>query len=389
MTMFSTIIRIPRFLADAPRYRSGNLRLPRMLTHTVTFRCNARCIMCDSWKMKGDGDLSLAEIESIYKQLPRLDAVRLTGGEPFVRKDLAQILDLAQQHLKPLGVHITTNGFLTDRIVELCENRSRDNLLQLMVSLDGVEDKHNHIRGNTNAFRCAWDTLKTLAPLRKRLKLDLVVNQTIVDQQGVEQYRLLRDRLKTLGVRHQAVVAYNTSATYNLDRDKNLSAEQTDRYTTFGEFSQQDFRDLFAEMQSDLAKLPWWSRFAKKYYLEGIRQRLERDQVSSPRINPKCVALTAHLRIFPNGDVPTCQFNSRIIGNLRKSSFADVWNNERAKEQRDWVNACKGCWAECEVIPSAIYTLDIVSRRQTKIPFADGTSEKSITAIASSHPSYE
>jgi MoaA/NifB/PqqE/SkfB family radical SAM enzyme len=339
--------------------------------------------------MKGDGDLSLAEIESIYKQLPRLDAVRLTGGEPFVRKDLPQILELAQQHLKPLGVHITTNGFLTDRIVELCENRSKKNILQLMVSLDGVEDKHNFIRGNTNAFRCAWDTLSALAPARKRLKLDLVVNQTIVDHHGVEQYRLLRERLKTLGIRHQAVVAYSSSATYNLERDKNLAPEQTERYTTFGEFSQRDFRDLFSEMQSDLAKLPWWSRFAKEYYLDGIRQRLERDGGSIQRTNPKCVALTAHLRIFPNGDIPTCQFNSRVIGNLRQSSFADVWNRECSKEQRDWVNACQGCWAECEVIPSAIYTLDIVSKKRALPPKADLTADKKTTLPANSLPSYE
>lgn len=62
------------------------------------------------------------------------------------------------------------------------------------------------------------------------------------------------------------------------------------------------------------------------------------------------------MRLFPNGDVPTCQFNSRIVGNLRAASFAEVWGSAQATEQRDWVRRCPGCWAECEVLPSAVYT---------------------------------
>jgi Fe-coproporphyrin III synthase len=88
-----------------------------MLTYTVTFACNARCIMCDSWKMPPRQELTLDDVERIFAQLPRLDAVRLTGGEPFVRRDLAEIADLATRQLRPLTLHVTSNGLLTDRIV--------------------------------------------------------------------------------------------------------------------------------------------------------------------------------------------------------------------------------------------------------------------------------
>ena len=80
-------MRLLSFLRDAWRNRRGTRTLPRFLTYTVTFGCNARCIMCDSWKMPSPDDLSFAEIERIFQQLPRMDAVRLTGGEPFVRRD--------------------------------------------------------------------------------------------------------------------------------------------------------------------------------------------------------------------------------------------------------------------------------------------------------------
>jgi MoaA/NifB/PqqE/SkfB family radical SAM enzyme len=78
------------------------------------------------------------------------------------------------------------------------------------------------------------------------------------------------------------------------------------------------------------------------------------------------VALNAHLRIFPNGDVPTCQFNSKTIGNLREQPFQEIWSSLAANEQRAWVKKCPGCWAECEVLPSAIYTLDLLKPRLTK-----------------------
>ena len=110
------VSRLPGFFRHVQSIRNQRDSLPRMLTYTVTFRCNARCIMCDSWKMSGEGDLSLEEIQRLLQQLPTMDVVRLTGGEPFVRTDLPEIVALVQKHIQPLWLHITSNGFLTDRI---------------------------------------------------------------------------------------------------------------------------------------------------------------------------------------------------------------------------------------------------------------------------------
>ena len=106
-------------------------------------------------------------------------------------------------------------------------------------------------------------------------------------------------------------------------------------------------------MLADVRELPWTHRIAKRYYLEGIRRRLLRHEALP---NPRCVALRDHLRILLNGDVPTCQFNTVRAGNLRHQSFAEVWNGVDARRQRQWVDACPGCWAECEVVPNALYS---------------------------------
>ncbi len=331
--------------------------LPRFLTYTVTFACNAKCIMCDSWKMSEKGDLSLEEIGRIFDQLPNLDGVRLTGGEPFVRKDMIEIAELATAKLKPLMIHVTTNGFLTDRIVEFCEQRPRGTKLDLLVSMDGVGEKHNHIRGNTTAYDSCIKTIEALAPRKKELNLNLSVNQTIVDADGIDHYRRLREVLRPYDVRNNVVMAYDVSATYNLEREIDVAPTQIGEFTTFGEFTEDHIRELVAEIEADLPSFPLLQRLAKKYYLRGIKNRLLGGPAEP---NPKCVALNAHLRIFPNGDVPTCQFNSKTAGNLREQSFEEVWTGAKGREQREWVRKCPGCWAECEVLPSAIYTGDLL-----------------------------
>ena len=346
------------FIRSLFRNRTGRRDLPRFLTYTVTFSCNAKCIMCDSWKMESPNDLTLEEIERVYRQLPKMDAVRLTGGEPFYRRDFAEIVDLTQRYLKPFVLHITTNGFLTKRIVEFCEQRDKSVPLQLMVSIDGVKEKHNHVRGSSIAWDSVIKTLKELAPRRKELRLQLLVNQTIVDAEGVEHYKLLREVLKPLGVRNNIVLAYDTSATYNLEKELDVAPTEIGQFSTFGEFTTDHIRELVTEVERDLADAPFLERLSKRYYLRGITNRLL-NRRGVP--NPPCVALNSHLRIFPNGDVPTCQFNTKTAGNLRDHSFAEVWQSAKARELRDWVKACPGCWAECEVLPSAIYTGDLLA----------------------------
>jgi MoaA/NifB/PqqE/SkfB family radical SAM enzyme len=346
--------------------RRGDATLPRMLTYTVTFTCNARCVMCDSWRKDSTGDLTLAEVERIFCGLPPMDAVRLTGGEPFVRRDLTEIAHAAVNAVRPALLHVTTNGFLTDRIVDFCERRPRTLPLNVLVSIDGVQEKHDEIRGHPGAYRSAMRTLEALAPRRKELRLNLAVNQTVVDAAGAAQYRELSRRLAPLGIKNQVVVAYRESATYSLAHETNLAPNYPGHFEAFEGISSSELEALFDAIESDLRTYSPLERIAKQYYLDGIRNRL---LAHSPSPNPPCVALRAHMRIFPNGDVPVCQFNSRRLGNLREHSFEELWFGQEAKFWRNWVRMCSGCWAECEVLPSAVYSGDL-ARHAMKLPGA-------------------
>lgn len=345
--------------ASVARTRLGRIDRPRLLTYIVTFRCNARCVMCDSWRKDGEDELSLDQIARIYRQLPPLHAVRLTGGEPFVRPDLEAIAALTQDLLRPGLLHVTTNGFLTDRIVSFCERRDRRVPLQLLVSIDGVGEKHNEIRGRRDAWDKAIATVRAIAPRQRALGLRLAVNQTIVDAESARQYGELRDLLRPLGVRNQVVIAYQASATYSLSREVEARPKEPGAFVPFGDLDAAALARLFDEIEGDLADYPLPERVAKRYYLDGIRARLLEHRASP---SPPCVALGAHLRLLPNGDVPTCQFNTRRVGNLATESFEAIWGgaSPRTEAQRKWVRDCPGCWAECEVLPNAIYSGDLL-----------------------------
>lgn len=347
------------YLRTLWRTRRGQRDLPRFLTYIVTYTCNARCIMCDSWKKPSPDDLSLEELAEIYDQLPPMDAVRLSGGEPFVRRDLLDIAHLTQEKLDPLFLHITSNGFLTDRIVDFCERRRRDVPLHLLISVDGMANKHNHVRGHPKAWDYAMRTLETLAPRRRELRLQLAVNQTIVDAEGVEHYARLRQHLAPFDIRNNMVMAYDASATYHLESEIEVAPESIGQFTTFGDFGRPQLERLFQLVEEDLPSYPLAQRLAKRYYLQGIRNRLL-GEVGQP--NPPCVALNSHLRLLPDGRVPICQFNTRSVGNLRQQSFEEVWFGDRGTAGRRWVKSCPGCWAECEVLPSAVYSGDLLLR---------------------------
>ena len=138
-----------------------------------------------------------------------------------------------------------------------------------------------------------------------------------------------------------------------------VAPSQIGQFTTFGEFTESHLQTLFDEIEKDLANYPLLDRLAKRYYLLGIRYRLLADK-GTP--NPKCVALNSHLRLLPDGRVPTCQFNTISVGNLCHDDFADPWSSSRTQKQRDWVNKCLGCWAESEVLPRAIFTGDLLQK---------------------------
>ena len=103
-------------------------------TVIVTYRCNARCTMCNRYKApsKPEEEISLETI----RKLPPMYFTNITGGEPFIRTDLKDIV--RELRKKSDRIVISTNGFFTDRILDLCKEFPD---IGIRISIEGLDAK--------------------------------------------------------------------------------------------------------------------------------------------------------------------------------------------------------------------------------------------------------
>ena len=157
-------------------------------------------------------NLRLDEIETIFESLGPVYFFNVSGGEPFMREDLAEIIRLACVHLRPRLIHIPTNAILPERIARTTRSiladmdRYADASVPISIkpSIDGIGELHDHIRGFEGNFRLLERALEILLGMQRehpRLHVDLgtVVSNYNVDHldeiedwvhgRGIESYR--------------------------------------------------------------------------------------------------------------------------------------------------------------------------------------------------------
>lgn len=338
-------------------HRIGKISPPHFATFLVTSRCNLKCSFCDVWRYPHDAadELSPEQITSVFAKLKTLDVVRISGGEPFLRSDMGELINRIQASARPRMIHITTNGTMKDNIVEALSACDVPRAIHLKLSIDSIGARHDELRGVAGTYARVSDTLKELIPLRSRYGFHLGVNCTISTEDDISGFYQLKDMLKKEDVPVYGVIA---SAAENALYSKKEIVDPDNSICTKDRFSPEALKRFFERQALDSrANSDMLERIVDRYHMRGLRNRLLKD-VRLPR--PICVALTSHIRILPNGDVPVCLYNGTIAGNIYRQSLQDVWYaNKRVNELRHSVRTCKGCWQSCESIVSAIYTGDI------------------------------
>ena len=334
----------------------GLISYPSFITYLITLRCNARCIFCDVWKNQPDQkeELTVEEIKNIFQQLKKIDVLRISGGEPFLRTDIAEIVNEIEKINPPAMIHFTTNGTITHQVLEQVSKMKPLDKIHIKVSIDNVGDKHNDIRKVPDGFNKAIKTIEGLIEIRQRSKLHVGVNQVITDDKEIDAYFNLKEYLAKYDIPINPVIANQpTNSLYS-------RLEMVDpkvSFSTFGEFSKSELKRLFKIFAEDGKKINnFQEQIVDRYHLRGLYNRLVEEK-NKP--NPKCVTLNNHLRLLPNGDIPVCLYNGRVVGNLKNEKFQDVWFGEKIKKHREWVAKCPGCWQSCETAVSAIYTGDV------------------------------
>jgi len=151
----------------------------------VTYRCNAKCHMCYRWKepSKTKDEIGL----DVYSKLPFMKTVNVTGGEPFLRDDIEDIIEVLRKKTNRLV--ISSNGYFTDKILQLFEKR---NDIGIRISLEGLPKANDSLRGISDGFDRGLRTILSLARIGVK---DIGFGITLSDQNAedlMELYQLAK-----------------------------------------------------------------------------------------------------------------------------------------------------------------------------------------------------
>ncbi|MGI6208094.1 MAG: radical SAM protein [Anaerolineae bacterium] len=302
--------------------------LPFSLVVSVTYRCNSRCRTCNVWRKHSD-ELTLEEWQRVFARLghaPRY--LTFSGGEPFLRRDLAEIVASAYEHCRPLAITIPTNGLLGDRIAETCDRIAAacpQSNVGINLSLDEVGERHDQIRGVPGNWEKAMGTWAALKQLR-RPNLTLSIH-TVISRHNVQRLPEIRQAL--------AALEPDSYITEIAEQRRELDTLDSDITPSPEEYRQAVEDLLAAGSVSAKGFAALTQAFRARYY------RLAAEIVEEERQVIPCYAGWASGHFAPDGDVWTCCTRAEPIGNLRQTGYdlRPIWQGEEATRLRRSIRA--------------------------------------------------
>ena len=309
----------------------------------VTYKCNLKCEGCPSWQVKEHDDLTADEWRTVFRQLTSMDLVKVLGGEPFVRKDIVQILGDVREIVDPYVLQLTTNGMLMDRTIEAVHAIAWPGL-QLRISVDGLEPTHDKMRGVEGSWKKVTRTVRAVAELKEQYGFKFGINFALTDE-SLDEVDAMIEFAESVGA--DLIPGVNVDpflvGTVPPEERQQQIIMLTDKK-----------RALDAMTQARVGtrdQLPGLDRIFGRWFTKSTyQQHLEGEVLAFP-----CRELRDLLYLLPNGDVVRCGMDHEPIGNLRELSFDQIWFGERTKAYRQKVDDCVGCLQSSVQIMSRIY----------------------------------
>jgi len=276
--------------------------------------------MCNIWKNPTDRkeEITARDLE----MLPNFKFVNITGGEPFVREDLDEIVEVMFK--KSPRIVISTSAWFADRVIALAEKFPN---IGIRVSIEGLEKKNDELRGREGGFEKGLYTLKTLKEMGVK---DIGFGITVSNHNSPDMLDLYR-------LSKELDMEFATAAFHN-----SFYFHKYDNVITNKEEVSANFKRLM-EMQLREKHPKSWFR---AYFNMGLINYINGGR----RLLP-CEAGTVNFFIDPWGEVLPCNgMEERIwkgsMGNIRSGlTFEQIWNSPQAEEVRRNVASCrKNCW---------------------------------------------
>mgnify|MGYP006081965871 CR=1 FL=1 len=330
-------------------------KLPSYFIFYPTSRCNLMCSHCfyhDSLNKKMN-ELSLEEIDTFTKSMDPLLSLVLTGGEPYLRHDLDQIVRIFYENTKMPIVTIPSNGWYLDKMSKQIRNMMKwcpELVLNQLISLDGLEEEHDEIRmeglnkgsGAKGSFQKAISSMTLIKELQKEFgRINLGVQMTFTSQ---NQHKII-DSIKGIYELTKpdnitiALVRGDPKEKVNLNLDIKLYQEAI------------KYRDsLFFEK-----KMSGHAKFSgNKLATAGriILGQKTQEIYETGKYQMPCYAGNLSGVMYPEGQLYPCEIldKSHLIGNIRDFNldFRKLWLSQKAKEEVNFIRKTKCfCTHEC------------------------------------------
>lgn len=300
----------------------------------VTYRCNARCQMCHTWKHPSDQAQEITP--EIIDKIPLIDGkykrLNITGGEPMLREDILDIVEILSQKAERL--EISTNGYYTEKILQVAEKFPD---ITIRVSVEGLPEKNDRLRGLKHGFD---HSLRTIIRL-KDMGLKNIGFAIVINDKNVEDLLDLYHLCEWFDVEFSNSTMHNSFYFHKHDNEvQNLdhTIAQVNRFIE---------ALLTSKRKNVKMRLKDWGR---AYINWGLMNYLQGNQRSIP-----CGAGTDSYFLDPFGQVLACNGSDEpwVMGNLNHASFDEIWRSKQAEEARKKVKACtKNCWMMGTAVPA-------------------------------------
>lgn len=337
----------------------SNVRnLPFNLEFAVTNKCNLRCVQCNVWRYynenpeKSREELTVEEIENIFSSYNGFSMIGITGGEPFLREDLPEIVSVISRTQRKLRMlFITTNGQLPEtterKLREILENRDangrRFRLVQL-VSLDGPRNLHNYIRSNEKAYDRVINTIKLLSELRSVYDIFDLGTVTVCSPFNIDKFDEVISEIAKLKNEYDLEPSFCVWFKGRLY--KNIkSQEDVEKF-------RRKLIDLIPEIKGVVKKRKSLLSTGRCVFYDLLNSWLENP---TKQVVP-CGAAKVRYLLDTYGNVYPCTIFNAAIGNLRHYNYSliELLSSNRRRKVRLLVEreGCPICCNTCETIPA-------------------------------------
>ncbi len=286
------------------------------LSIILTYRCDSKCSMCYIWKHPTlpNEEVTLRTLEKLPNNF---DNLNITGGEPTLRTDLPDIVDLV--YPKGKITEISTNGLHTDKILPIIKKYPN---VKVRYSLEAIGEKSNLIRGEENGFEKKVQGLKIL---KDNGGTDLGF-ATVIQDDNLDELMNIYQLCRDMGVEMATSTLHNA-----------FQFHKGDNYFYERKKVGKEVEKLIEALLKTNSVKNWFRAYLNLGLIEKI---LGHDRLIT------CTAATDFIFVDPWSDVYACNVRPDLLmGNLEKQSWDEIVNGKKAVEIRNKVAQCtQNCW---------------------------------------------